>query len=105
MTKLQTYWNGEPTQCERVMIRVGYVQNPTWWCAGMESQERPAVVVHYGDNKFVLDNIDGQGWHKVTSGKGSWTYGHKQLPEQSKILGPDTATQCRCGEEDEEYEP
>lgn len=30
---MKTYWNGEPTRCEQVTVRVGPSLVDTWWCA------------------------------------------------------------------------
>lgn len=81
-----TWWNGEPAQCRRVIVRVGTVERPTWWCAGLEGQERRAVEVSYGGQTFLLDDEDGSGWAKVTIGRGSPGYGHSSLPRDSEVL-------------------
>src|SRR5690349_18564592 len=64
----RTYWNGEPTPCRRVVVRVGTVPKPTWWCAGLEGTERKAVEVNYGAQRCYLDNENGSAWGKVTGG-------------------------------------
>jgi hypothetical protein len=80
------YWNGEPCRAHRVVVRVGTVPRSTWWCAGMEGTERPAVMVVYQGDTFYLDDENGAGWTKVTAGKGSpWT-GHRSLPQDSVVL-------------------
>jgi len=95
---MQTYWNGEPTKVDRVIVRIPKITNPKHWAYQLQGQERPAVVVHYpGGSPFILDNIDGQGWHKVTTGKGSPQAGHKQLSDDTEILRPDDIDECRCG--------
>lgn len=102
-----TYWNGEPTPCERVIVQVGRVENPDWWCAPFEGQERRAVRVNYrpeADMVYLLDNEDGQGWHKVTTGMGGPQAGHKQLPDSSEILRPDMSRTCPCGKPYDEKE-
>ena len=97
MSERETRWNGQPTKCERVIVRVGEVINPNWWCASLAGQERRAVAVHYfPEGPMFLDNDDGQGWHKVTAGGGP-EWGHKTLPDKSEVLRPDDATHCPCG--------
>jgi hypothetical protein len=82
----RTYWNGQPTPCRRVVVRVGHAIAPTWWCAGMEGQERAAVEVAYFGQPFFLDDEDGSGWTKVTDGRGSPHFGHRSLPDDSVVL-------------------
>lgn len=84
--KVKTYWNGEPANCRRVVVRVGTVERPTWWCAGMEGTEREAVEVNYCNQTFYLDNENGSAWLKVTKGGGGPEWGHKSLPDDSEVL-------------------
>lgn len=76
----QTYWNGEPCAARVVTVIVGKAPRETWWCAKLEGQPRRAVEVDYHGEKFYLDNEDGQGWLKVTRGRGSPHYQHSSLP-------------------------
>lgn len=55
-----TYWNGEPTPCRRVVVRVGTCAKPTLWFSGLEGTERQAVEVSYGGAIFFLDDDDDQ---------------------------------------------
>jgi len=82
----KTYWNGEPACCTRVVVRVGTVEKPTWWCAGMEGTERKAVEVVYGGQTFYLDDENGSAWGKVTGGMGGPEWGHKSLPDDSEVI-------------------
>ncbi len=74
---------------------------PTWWCADLEGKERNAVEVSYGMRVFYLDDDDqpvgsglgapppyraGQGWWKVTVGRGGPEVGHAELPPSSEVL-------------------
>lgn len=81
-----TYWNGEPTPCRRLVVRVGTVPKSTWWCAGLEGTEREAVEVSYGREVFYLDNENGSAWAKVTLGYGGPEWGHKSLPDDSRVI-------------------
>lgn len=83
---VRTYWNGEPTSARRVIVRVGTVPVPTWWCAGLEGTERQAVEVTYGKQTFYLDNENGSAWGKVTHGYGGPEWGHSSLPDDSEVL-------------------
>lgn len=82
----ETRWNGERCKAERVIVRVGRSEMPTWWCADLEGTERAAVIVHYGAGQFFLDDEDGSGWHKVTHG-GSPRLASRSLPNSSIVLG------------------
>lgn len=80
---LPTFWNGERCEAERVVVIVGKALRPTWWCAPLEGQKRRAVRVRYNGQTFYLDDENGSGWHKVTSGRGSPWVGHSSLPDDS----------------------
>jgi hypothetical protein len=75
-----TYWNGEPCRARRV---VGVVcdapEFPQYWARDLVGEEVRAVEVSYYDEVFYLLNVDGQGWRKVTEGKGSPQWGHQEL--------------------------
>lgn len=81
----RTFWNYEPTPARIVRVIVGKSERPTWWCAELEGTEREAVEVNYHGNKFYLDNEDGQGWAKVTQGRGGPDWGHSSLPVASLV--------------------
>lgn len=101
------YWNGLPTRVRRVVGTVPQ-HDPeqhaefAWW-AGREypgglpegftarpaedlQGQRVAAVevvldgVNYGGGVCYLDDRDGSGWRKVTEGRGSPRYGHRELP-------------------------
>lgn len=126
----ETYWNGEPAACRRVMVRVADLDADTpplaWW-RGLEGTVRAAVEVVYGDMPpSYLDDDEvpeavfeahraaaeadphvrklleagraagfrverrgqaGDGWAKVTIGKGGPDWGHRSLPV-AEVLGP-----------------
>lgn len=86
----RTWWNGEPAECRRVRVVVGKSERPTWWCADLEGTTRNAVEVKYAGQTFYLDNADGNGWAKVTVGRGSPGYGHASLPV-AEVLDPPAA--------------
>lgn len=83
------YWNGLPTKVRRV---TGVVpthdpkQHPplAWW-RNLQGQRIRAVEVvldgvNYGGGTLYLDDTAGQGWHKVTDGRGSPRIGHASVP-------------------------
>lgn len=82
----KTYWNGEECAARKVRVIVGTAAKPTFWHAGLEGTERAAVEVSYGDQQFLLDNEAGDGWQKVTEGRGSPRYGHKSLPRDCTVI-------------------
>ena len=85
----KTYWNGHPTPCKRIIVKVGSLPVdvfPRAWWRGLEGTERAAVVVEYRKlgMVYLLDDEDGSGWAKVTEGRGSPRVGHKSLPHTSE---------------------
>lgn len=107
----RTYWNGEPVVARKVRVLVGPCAKPTFWHNGLEGTEREAVEVSYpGGEPFYLDNSAwaqaeykgpplpypfrdmqrdrpaGEGWAKVTEGRGSPRWPHASLPV-AKVLG------------------
>lgn len=82
-----TYWNGEPHPAQRVMVTIGTVPSG-WWCDGMQGHTRKAVEVYTPDNtvRFYLDDEDGDGWAKVTVGRGGPAYRHSSLPDDSQVV-------------------
>lgn len=89
-----TFWNGEPTPCRKVLVEVGTVPLETWWCHGLTGTIREAVLVEYGDMRYLLDNQeDHDGWAKVTTHRGSPRAESWHLPDDSRIVGdsPDYA--------------
>ena len=110
----QTYWNGEPCPARIVRVIVGPCEKETFWHNGLEGSEREAVEVAWpGQPKFYLDNEAwdrssykgpplpppfermasashpaGQGWEKVTVGRGSPQWPHASLPVAEVIEPP-----------------
>lgn len=99
------YWNGFPTQVRRV---VGTVRShdpdrdpPAAWWAGFDPPPFPGATippgedlqgqrvdaievaldgVNFGGGIIYLDDRDGSGYNKVTEGRGSPLFGHRELP-------------------------
>ncbi len=79
-----TFWNGEPTPAERVVVRIADAPEfAHYWAReqGLVGTMRRAVKVSYGQQVFYLDDEDpdGCGWAKVTRGGGGPEYGHRNL--------------------------
>lgn len=80
MTKY--YWNGEECRVEFEMWVIPPAEKPTYWYAHLEGQEREVVAVYYppdNPHPFHLDNHDGQAVEKLTKGKGSWRWPHRNI--------------------------
>lgn len=82
----QTWWNGEPAEARIVHVVVGEPEKPTWWFADLVGTVREAVEVTYGGQTFYIDNqgfesgfTPGNGWRKVTMGRGAPDFGHASL--------------------------
>jgi hypothetical protein len=75
-----TYWNGEPCEARRVVVKVGDTGRfPKAWYRELVGQERNAVEVTYAGQTFYLDDANGLGWAKVTIYQGSPSRGHGSL--------------------------
>jgi hypothetical protein len=75
-----TYWNGERCEARKVWLIVGddgRFERP--WFKRFIGQQRAAVEVVYGGQTFYLDDAGGEGWFKVTEGRGSPRLGHGSL--------------------------
>lgn len=87
VARVATFWNGEP--CEAVMVRVVVADDDRfthYWAREYVGEEREAVRVTYADfPPFYIDNENGDGWAKVTAGKGSPRYGHSSLAVEREI--------------------
>lgn len=76
---VQTFWNFEKCNARKVTAKVADSEAPLYWAREFIGQRRKAVEIEYNGNTFYLDDEDGQGWRKVTEGRGSPWYGHKSL--------------------------
>ena len=80
-----TYWNGLPTTASRgTAIVADAPEFSLYWAKKLVGQRIPVVMVdldgvNYGGGTTYLDNRDGQGWRKITEGRGSSTYAHGEL--------------------------
>lgn len=88
---MKTYWNGEECQAVRAIATVEDAPEfLAYWAQDFVGDRRKIVWVRYGDQEFFLDNEDGQGWKKVTEGKGSPNVGHKELKVSNLEIQTDT---------------
>jgi hypothetical protein len=75
-----TYWNGELTDCSRVIVVVADAPEfPAYRARDLVGQERHAVEVRYFDKPFYIDNENGSGWAKVRFAGGGPRVGHSSL--------------------------
>jgi hypothetical protein len=100
---VKTFWNYEPTPCRIVRVIVGPCKRPTFWHNGLEGTEREAVEVNYHGHFFYLDNEGGrigelgptwepgEGWAKVTLGRGGPDWGHSEVPVARVLPGVEPA--------------
>lgn len=78
------YWNGERCEARKVLVTVAdSPEFPQYWAREFVGQKRKAVEVTYGGETFYLDDENGDGWGKVTIGRGSPWCGHKSLSASS----------------------
>jgi len=83
-----TMWNGEPTECRRVVVIVADAPElPAYWARDLVGQERHAVEVRYFDKPFYIDNENGSGWAKVRFAGGGPQAGHKDLRIERVVSG------------------
>lgn len=78
--KTKTYWNGERCRASKVIVTVankGRFKYP--WFEHLVGCVVDAVEVVYGGSCFYLYDSDGSGWRKVTVGRGSPNYPHREL--------------------------
>lgn len=83
------YWNGLPTRVRKVtgtIVKYDPDRHPNlaWW-KDMVGQTIVAVEVsldgvNYGGGTIYLDDRKGEGWRKVTDGRGSPSYPHAEVP-------------------------
>jgi len=80
MKKPKGFWNGEPASYEVYTVEVIDSEFPAYWARCFIGTQRQAVKVAYPDNEhcFYIDNEDGLGLFKVTTG-GSPSDGHRSL--------------------------
>lgn len=89
MTERQeTRWNGEPCQARRVTAIVTDDGTfPMYWAREFAGTRRPVVEVTYGGQTFYIDDWDGSGWAKVTTG-GSPHHPHSSITIDASSIEP-----------------
>ena len=81
-----TYWNGEELDepAERVRVIIGECPIE-WWCSDHIGEERDAVKFKYRGETSYIDDKNGFGWAKVTTGKGSPRFESRGLPVEREV--------------------
>lgn len=77
-----TYWNGEPCKARKISaIVTDDVSFPLYWARreDLVGERIDLVEVEYSTETFYLDDRDGHGWYKVTRGRGSPRFGHREV--------------------------
>jgi Fe-S cluster assembly scaffold protein SufB len=90
---LTGYWNGQPTaQFEGVTYEVTHIERtPLHWQNSLVGTRRQGLRIEYEGHTWYIDNENGEGFYKLTEGKGMWTSGHKSVENPvNVILIPDS---------------
>lgn len=107
---MKGYWKGRPAQCAKVRAVLGNSGRfPELWHSAMVGEERDAVEVRvYGERvvngivrsykhePFYLDDHDGEGWRKVTEGRGADHYPHRELDVEKVVTRACCCDNCEC---------
>jgi hypothetical protein len=97
----QGYWNGEPTATfVGVYYRVEKAETETWWQNRVIGTIRQGLLITYRKETWLIDNEHGDGYYKVTDGKGSPQCGHKSLGVYTVLRGiPDDEINTKLDKE------
>jgi hypothetical protein len=76
---MKGFWNGLPAEITPVTYEIGphTIDAALWWSKRLEGKRRQGLKVEQDGNIFFIDNEYGDGYYKVTTGKGMPEYGHK----------------------------
>jgi hypothetical protein len=84
---VDTYWNGEPCEARRIScVMADSPEFPRFWGRHLVGDRVDAVEVRYNGEKFFIYDEHGEGWAKVTTGKGSPSVAHKNMRPEPKTL-------------------
>lgn len=78
-------WNGEPAQISVVEYEVTKSDKPLYWNNLHVGTRRQALQVNQHGQSFLIDNQFGDGYYKVTEGKGMWRSGHKSIEKPINV--------------------
>lgn len=83
MNKLKGFWNGEPCIFYPIEYTVKESNVISHWFNRFVGQKRQGLKVEYDGGNFFIDNQHGDGYYKLTKGKGSVKCGHKSINFES----------------------
>lgn len=104
----QAFWNGIPIDSMRgTAIVADAPEFPEYWARDIIGERIPVVMVNLdgandGGGIDYLDNRENHGWAKVTTGKGSPSYGHRNISIVEGSFEPDPDDVKRKAEEFQE---
>lgn len=80
MIRHNCFWNGQPATCCVVNVFVHSVKQPkAHWQNAFAGDLRQALIIEQDGVDFMIDNAAGDGWLKVTEGRGTPHYGSKHI--------------------------
>ncbi len=83
---MKGYWDGEDATFKGVTYEVTEAkEGELWWQNQFIGQRRQGLEITYGDQTWIIDNEHGDGFYKVTYGKGSPQCGHKSVSNPINI--------------------
>lgn len=103
-----TFWNGLPIDAMRGTAEVSPAPDfPEYWASDLVGQRIPVVMVNLdganaGGGISYLDNRESHGWQKITVGRGSPSYGHRNVSIVEGSFEPDPDDVKRQAEEFQE---
>jgi hypothetical protein len=73
------YWNNEEVSISGVNYLVTQSGTPLHWQNLHVGSTRQGIKIQYCGTSFVIDNENGDGYRKITKGRGSLQYSHKSV--------------------------
>lgn len=91
MSETRTWWNGEPCYARRGTVVVApATQHHGYWAKDLiGSRVRVVSVIYDGQMPLYIFDDRGQGWMKVTDGRGSPRFGHATVYADDATWEPD----------------
>lgn len=75
-----TFWNGYPNPARRGTAVVSDSEKfPLYWARDLVGERIQVVQVQWGANVAHLDDRGGEGWQKVTEGRGASHWPHREV--------------------------
>lgn len=80
------FWNGEPATFTVVEYEVTKSEEPLYWNNLNVGTRRQAIQIKQDEWIWLIDNQFGDGYYKVTAGKGMWTSAHKSITGPINVI-------------------